>query len=763
MERASWTLWAKLASGWTNISADVKGNTYAEWGLGGNKPTDLIAHTGTLEFDLDNHTVPGKYSPNHASAVAGWKKGTPIHVVFAYEDTSYIRFRGYLDSFSNAGSKDEFKHIVAVDWLDYAARHPIVNPGLLTNQSAGQTLETTLALMPIQPTATDFEASSSTFPTTFDTTTSTTTAYDEFVKVAFSELGPIYLKKDKVNGETLVLENAFHRHGWSAATELPLGTDTAGFLLKQDSGKILNADGEGAILLSQLGELHLNDSANVLDYETEDGENIINRFTVYALPRRVDASPVILFQLDDPLEIASNQTLVIKGTYANPEGGLPVNAKNMITPVITTDYLVNTLSDGTGTNISANLTLVSISYGTEGFTHSVKNGSGNPGYITKFNCRGYGIYIYNPIEHTATDSASIAEFGTQSDSITQKYKNGLGFGSLFANTVVENEKEPRTVLNRVYMSANKSGSAMMAFLNLDIGDMVRITNALENIDRYFYIQSVRYETRPAGIIFYDWIVKETLTYNLGLDDFAIEFKGGSSEDGVSFGWVPYITSNYLERSFSAWIYVDVAPVGTGDAILDVFSDEAGFLSTVTTSREISYYTKQAGGVASWETPVNSVPLTTWTHVAITRDATDFDADPTTPPKIYINGTLQTLTITLVSVGLPNSESGVPFVIGNVDTAALDWTRAFDGKIKDVRVYDNILTQAEVTTLYNAGTPDPTLLVSPSADGLMFQAFAVKTEKLDDYIDATLTSTMKVRDGVNSVIGTPHGTPIGRTA
>ena len=75
----------------------------------------------------------------------------------------------------------------------------------------------------------------------------------------------------------------------------------------------------------------------------------------------------------------------------------------------------------------------------------------------------------------------------------------------------------------------------------------------------------------------------------------------------------------------------------------------------------------------------------------------------------------------------------------------------------MRVYNRILSAAEVTTLYNGGTPDMDLVT----DGLQFQAFVVPTFRLTDFVDATLTSDMKVRDRIYGVVGTPHGSPIGR--
>jgi hypothetical protein len=755
MINATWKLWAYLNGAWSDITDDVKRNTDAEWGMGGNEPIDFVAHPGTFEFNLDNYTVPGKYSPDHPSALSGWKKGVPIKQVFTYEGEDYIRFRGFVGSFSNQGEKDEFKHVVVVDWLEYASKHPIVNPGILQNQRPSNTLETTLSLMAIKPQEKDFEIGVNLFVTTFDTVTSKTRAYDEAVKIALSEIAPVYLRKNKSTGETLVLESAGSRNAQRTLTPIPLAASDSGFLLKEDGGYLLKEDG-GKIILNQSGTLHLDDNTSILDYETEDGENVLNRFTIYALPRRIDASPVILFQLDAPLAIGSGQSIHLTGNYADPNSGMPINAKDMITPVATTDYEVWTEDDGSGTDLTADLDVVT-SYGAEGFDHVLTNNNGNTGWITMFNCRGYGIYIYNPVEHSATDQDSIDEFETHAESITQKYKNGLVFGSFYVDTVVDDEKQPRTVLNKTFMTANKSASMMMAFLNLDVGDLIRITEERTNIDKYYYIQEVIYQTRPAGIIFFEWIVKETLTMALGLNRTAVEFAGGASGDGIDFGYLPH-TNRLPRRSYSVWIYADAAPVGTSDVIMAPFSDEAGVAIFLTTDRRIQYYSKNTVNLGAWMTPVNSVPLTAWTHILVTMDIGD---GSTNDPVIYINGVAQSLTETSTPSGALklNNEPGVNFVIGNWKTSTEDYSRAFDGKIQDPRVYNRIVNQAEATALTNGGTPDPTLLID---ENLVFQGFCVRTDRLSQYTNQSLTSDLKVRDTIMNILGTPHGAPVGRT-
>lgn len=764
MVRATWKLYAYLSGSWYDLTNDVDaptnnvlGNTEAERGISGNGPLDFVADTGTLSFDLNNYAVEGKYTYGHPNALAGWKKGVKIKQVFTYDGRDYIEFKGVVNSITDAGAKAERKHVMCVDWMEYAAEHSIDNPGILANQTGDQVLDTTLGLMPIPPEATEFDTGINTFPTAFDTVTSKTTALDEMVKVALSEISSIYLRADRTYGETLVFENARARNGFRELTPFMVPSSDAGFLLKADGGKVLTADG-GRLLLNTTQTLDLNDNTSVLDYDTEDGENVLNRFAVYVVPRRKDTTAKVLFQLDAPIEIASGDTITIKGTYANPDGGLPVNVNpsDMITPAATTDYRAFVNDDGTGTEFTADLT-VTPDYGTNGFEHEVFNGSANTGFITLFNCRGLGVYTYNQISTVAKDIDSQNEFGVRAESLTQKYKHNLSYGRIYANKVVDEERDQRIVLNKTFMSANKIATMMQAFLCLDIGDLVRIRRDKDNIDAYYFIQSKSYRTMPGGLTMFDWGVKEFLTLVKGLSTLGIEFRGGSFTDGINYGNLPALV-NLPSKSMGAWIYLDAAPVATSDVVMGTFSDTVGYLISVTTDRRVQFYEKSKTGVTPfngvWKSPVNSVPVTTWCHVFVTY-AVGSD------PIIYIDEVSQTLTNDSAGGTELKNEVGAITVIGNWKTATENFTRSFDGKIFDPRVYNRIVTQAEVTSLHDAGLAGGPLTLRTPDSGLVFQPFAVPTKRLSSYTNASLASDMKLWDSINFAIGTPVGSPIGR--
>jgi len=213
---ASIALYVQTTPGfWTSITDDVYGEDkiVCDWGISGNKPLDRLAKAGSMSFTLKNSD--GKYSPDVAGAMVGWKKGIPVKLEVTFDGVTYVRFRGKINKISippgPLGLKNAY--VTALDWLDYAAKYPLVNPAIQFDKTADQAITTILSGMPIQPQATAFDVGQAVFPAIFDGVTQKTMGYSEFGKLAASEFGYIYLMKDKDNGETLVFESAYHRTG----------------------------------------------------------------------------------------------------------------------------------------------------------------------------------------------------------------------------------------------------------------------------------------------------------------------------------------------------------------------------------------------------------------------------------------------------------------------------------------------------------------------------------------------------------------------
>jgi hypothetical protein len=752
----TWKMYANISGTWTDISSDVLigGNAInAHWGIRGNSETDRMAQTGVLTFFMNN--VTGKYSPDLSGAMAGWKKGTPIRLVMTWDGQDYVRFYGKIDNLTiDAGTKKKRRVMVTVtDWLDYAAEYPLTQPQIETYRTADEAIDTIVNRMPIKPHVQSFDTGDTEFPVVFNAVTENTRAYSEILKLTMSEMGYCYLRKDPTYGETLVFESETHRNGAHPISGIPSLSEDVDHHLKEDGDALLKEDG-GYLLFDEMEAFAIDNTTT--DLNVTYGSNIINSMKITAYPKEVDsAATTVLFTLNQPIMLTSGETQEFTARYTDPSGGgRRVNGMNMVTPVITTDYLFNTLENGTGSNISTSLDVVA-TFGAESVTYILTNNHTGIGYVTHLQIRGKGIYNYNPISYTAENNDSQLEYGVFSRSVNQPYQVTLGRATSAADAIVEREKQPRTVLNTVHFTPNTSDQLMRAFLNIDIGDVVAIAEDQTGIDGQYWINGVEFSILDGKVIKCRWHVKHHLAAGSGIELMAVEVGVGGEKktDAILYGAIPEAT-NLTERTISAWIYCEDTTDIYNGVIMGAWSEEAkGFEFQIgnftTTTPTVYYRLKNDTSLGMWATDYNILPFETWTHVAVTRDNTA----GTIVPLIYVGGTAKATVEHFTPDASVLDESACQYTIGNIIPKYMGGSVfTFRGQIRDARIYNRILSADEVASLAGGGTV---------IDGLVFQGPAVYNSQVADYTDKTLTVTDKVIEAINYRAGTPHGEPIAR--
>lgn len=745
---------AYIGGAWVSLTADVLSSAGASgsWGIGGNKPDDRMASTGSMQFTLKS--LAGKYNPAHSGHLTGWRLGLPVRMVVTVGAVTQVRFRGVIDNMQPRLTMNGhgLVDVTVVDWLDYAARYPLVTPAIETNKTADQALTSILAAMPIAPLNTDFDTGVSVFPALFDSVGRETRAMTEMAKIIRSEWGYIYLTHGSTDGETLVLENSRSRHGLRTLTEIPIYNDFSdspvfnGFTLFSQSGSEQGLAGENVTF----------------------GDYLINFLKLTVYPKTVDdtgGSAVVLYALSEAISLAGGETKTIRGTYTDPAAaGNRVNGFDMITPAATTDYLLNSKADGSGTNLTSDL-VISAVYGTESVVYTVRNESDYSGFITKLQARGFGIYSYASIDQIEESAASYNEYGYQTMTIDQPLQRDLVEGARIAARVVSWYKAPRSSLNMIEMQAARSGKLMSAFLFLDVGDLIRVVQPDMGVDGYYYIQSINFEARD-NMIAFSWLLKQALLIISGLSMVSAEFAGltpgGAATDGLMFGNLPQI-ANLTTITVAAWIYPH-APAGEiyQYTIGGNYNGSMGWLLAIDQDDLYLRFAQQGtrfATIGAWRTPFASITLDAWNHVAITRDT----SSPTNAPLMYINGVSQSVNELSAQDGATGDDSGLTFQIGNIGYLAMQ--APFNGYIRDFRIYSEILDGAAIDAIYVAGA---SFIPTGDTNGLVFAGPFVYTDDYNTYVPPSygyrlLSADDKLIDGVFGEVGTATGDVFSRSA
>src|SRR6185436_16784043 len=172
---------------------------------------------------------------------------------------------------------------------------------------------------------------------------------------------------------------------------------------------------------------------------------------------------------------------------------------------------------------------------------------------------------------------------------------------------------------------------------------------------------------------------------------AIKFSNpaGLTFDGTNY--VQFTTPKFINPiSVSAWVYK------TAD----------GNYPRVIILPFLRFYITHSGGTPShdavgllqdcprgtdgnWQSPTDSFTSNAWHHIAATYDGSSITNDPI----IYIDGQVQTVTQVTAPAHVCLTGSGTSY-IGSAAAAA----NPFTGSIDDVRIYEGILSQAQITRL-----------------------------------------------------------------
>ena len=509
---------AKLDSeNWTDISADWVGKTRSTSGIRSNSPLDLVATSGSLDFYLNNSAdnsagLLGYYSPGHTNCRAGFDRGLSVRLSVCYDGIEAYKFQGRVNgiepTFGEYGERRT--HVTAGDWMDSSASGELNSPTLQENKTFAEIVAAIVANMDVQPEATEYTTGGDVYSTVFDTTISTTRAMSEFAKAARSEMGYVYVTHTRTSGEILTVEKRGDRELITEPTDLPIATDQSDKYLLEGGGNIL-LEGGGDLLI-QSTEKAIMDAPYRL--RTSWGANQYNKIRVTAYPREIStSSDDVLYVLQEKMELKHGETQEFDISYRDPnEKAVTVAAKEMQAPVANTDYTMNTKSDGTGTDLTANLS-ITVDYSATGAHYSVTNTHATKtGYITLLQARGRGIYLYDSVDAIATDTAAnLAKYGQYPLNLSANYVDSLVRAQTMADYLLAAQKEPYVSIEEIQFVGNRDSKSMMAFLYGEIGKRVNLNESQTGINGDYFINGTEFEVNPGGVVYYTWYVIEPRT------------------------------------------------------------------------------------------------------------------------------------------------------------------------------------------------------------------------------------------------------------
>lgn len=715
----------------------------SRWGMRSNRPTDRVADVGSMDATLKNPN--GEFTPGHTNCLSGWKKGVYISLVISYDGVDHMRFRGTLERVRfDAGTKGPRKaYITVLDWMKFSLSQPVSSITVETDMASDDAIMAVAGMMTDFPYAYSLDAGVHTLDSVFDLGNTDTKAMTEFARITNSEFGYLYEQKEQEFGSLLRFENAIARNGLVPLTSFATPSAAAdSFLLLESSGELLLESGGYLPIENSLSTLQSDN--DMISVSVVNGEHQINNLKVVAYPRITSASASVLYEMAAPQWLSTKYPMTLRVNYYDSDSGqyVTIDPANIITPVATTDYTVNRYPDGLSTDMTASIT-VSVTAYTTYADITITNGLDYAGYITKFQLRGYKTETGQTVEATATNDDSVSEYGYQNADIYQQYQTTTMSGEAAAKSIVAIEAQPRNVLNRITFSANKSATNMQAFLNLDVGDKFYCKEDQSAIDGNHYINGVEFSINGKYIDF-SYIPRESFSILDGnMSYVGVQFGSTGTTDRLDFGFIKHLQYQRA-KTISFWIYL-THTYSTDKAIL-YFDGVTVYLDN---SYKIRY--KQAYALDNnygiWYES-DALSLNTWYHVAITHDTT---SSATAAPIMYLNGTSKSITaVSTVSPATIPTDITASLLVGASQANDL----GLRAKLKDLRIYNTVLTSGNITTLYNDGAGNASI-----TSGLRFNPFAVLDKDLTYYTNHTMVDGDAVFDDYILATGTPSGNPI----
>lgn len=507
----------KINTEWESITADVIGSIKCEYGISGSGPLDRIASPGSLTFTLRNSEyclggVANYYTPDQPTAKVGWGKGTPIRLRMSFT-SDVVKFYGTIYELTF----DVPNHKVNVDvrdWMQFAVDYQLRLPVLAFNKKIDQLASLIVSGMPVKPLHTDYRQGSEIFSTAFDQVKENARGLTEFTKLVMSEYSFLYVAKDHVDGETLVVEGR-HSRSDAVLNKIP-ETDT--ILINQDGSEMVlqsnydNPDGTHTPISLNRMQFAIIQNEMESSEVTYGPKDIVNRIQTKAYPRKIDTSPSVVFSLNSPIQLGAGQTISnLKCNYRDANGN-NITSNSLIYPTYGVDYEMWSNRDGTGIDLSASLT-VTATYYANSVIYTLKNISFTNGFVTKLQARGNSITATDPIIHVFEDTESINLYGDHLLTIDQKLQDSINDVDVIAGIILERDRLPRTRLKSITCLANTNEKLMNAFLYCDIGDMVEIIDDASGLNNYYFVNSIKFELTEGNILYYTWGLVERFSLN----------------------------------------------------------------------------------------------------------------------------------------------------------------------------------------------------------------------------------------------------------
>lgn len=221
-------------------------------------------------------------------------------------------------------------------------------------------------------------------------------------------------------------------------------------------------------------------------------ESVINRAKIESSPRAPTTAQNTVAWITNAITIPASSAVGFWLSYVDPDQtSVLTPATSLQTPVASSDYLVNTSSDGTGTNITSALAVNVTMFG-EAAVCSLYNATAATAYVTKFQIRGFSVRDQPSLSAQSDVSSSQSTFGLRSFFLQSNLIGDRNFASDFAASVTAEKNTPRPDLT----ISRKND--FPAILGIDLANIVSLVDSYTGVNSQWLVKSLRHSVTLAN-------------------------------------------------------------------------------------------------------------------------------------------------------------------------------------------------------------------------------------------------------------------------
>lgn len=368
------------------------------WEYGLNFPTGGLS-VGMAEAELDN--TSGRFLPDYMGGVSELytailpRRPFIINGGFNFEgvDQTIPQFSGILNRSPQVDVGSKRVQLSGADYMDFFSNRYLDQEAMFTGLRTDEIMETMLQSMGLATSQYDLELGLNTI--NFGIFERNTRFSEIFHQLAEAENGQVYQDESGI----IKFENRNHDQQ-SPYNEI-----------------------QRIVLTGQ-----------VIDSEAPDLDHIVNVVEVVGEHRKKTQSQII-FTLSIPIELPSGQNVEIFADFDEPV--LELNTPQY--------WSANTLSDETGTDITADVVLVNHSTFARSTKLTFKNNSATNGFLTGLTLYGRQAVKIGDIKFRQQDDSSVTAYEEQVLPIQNKYIQDPTWAQSYALMLLQDYSEPDSI------------------------------------------------------------------------------------------------------------------------------------------------------------------------------------------------------------------------------------------------------------------------------------------------------------------------------